>query len=193
MPEDPDIRLSDADTDEVYSPERKRMGPDKKKVGFFVAVGAVVFAVFGGIYLMMGSGGGISREEARLLGMKLSSLEQKVVVLEKQQAELQARIPAEGTESVSSLAGKIDTLAQRVETLEKKPVPVAVAPEKPKPAPAEKAVASPSAKKTHTVQKGDTVYRISKKYGITQAELRKLNNLGEEDPVKPGQKLVVSK
>ncbi len=192
MPEDPDIRLSDADTDEVYSPERKRMGPDKKKVGFFVAVGAVVFAVFGGIYLMMGSGGGISREEARLLGMKLSSLEQKVVVLEKQQAELQARIPAEGTESVSSLAGKIDTLAQRVETLEKKPV--AVVPEKPKPAQVEKAAAAaPSAKKIHTVQKGDTVYRISKKYGITPAELRKLNKLGEEDPVHPGQKLVVSK
>jgi phage shock protein A len=53
---------------------------------------------------------------------KIGSLEQKITVLEKQQAALQARLPAEGAEA--ALTGKVDTLAQRVEALEKKPVAV---------------------------------------------------------------------
>ena len=42
MPDDPDIRLMDTEAEEVYSPERKRMGPDKRKVGILAAAGAVV-------------------------------------------------------------------------------------------------------------------------------------------------------
>jgi LysM repeat protein len=152
-------------------------------------LGVVVLAVFGGIYLMLGSGGGISKDEGRLLQMKLSSLEQRITVLEKQQTAMQARLPAEGADS--ALAGKLDQLAQRIEALEKKPAPVAAA-EKPK-APAKEKAAASSGKKIHTVQKGETVYGIGKKYGITPAELRKLNNLSEEQSLKTGQKLVVSK
>lgn len=185
MPEDPDIRLMDAE-EEIYSPDRRQTGPDKKKIGIFAAVGVVVLAVIGGIYMMLGNGG-ISKDEARLMQTKLGSLEQKIVALEKQQAALQARLPAEGAEA--ALTGKIDTLAQRVEALEKKPAPVAA--EKPKAAQKEKAASS--GKKVHTVQKGETIYGISKKYGMKPDDLRKLNNLGAEDTVKPGQKLIVSK
>jgi LysM repeat protein len=151
----------------------------------------VVLAVIGGIYMMLG-GGGVSKDEVRLIQTKIGSLEQKITALEKQQAALQARLPAEGAEA--ALTGKVDTLAQRVEALEKKPV--AVVAEKPKAAQKEKAAASsaaPSGKKIHTVQKGETIYGISKKFGIKPDDLRKLNNLGAEDTVKPGQKLVVSK
>jgi len=189
MPEDPDIRLMDAE-EEIYSPDRRQTGPDKKKIGIFAAIGVVALAVIGGIYMMLGNGG-ISKDEARLMQTKLGSLEQKITAMEKQQAAMQARLPAEGAEA--ALTGKLDTLAQRIEALEKKPAPVAA--EKPKAAAKEKkekAVAS-SGKKTHTVQKGETVYGISKKYGMKPADLRKLNNLGEDDPVKPGQKLVVGK
>jgi membrane-bound lytic murein transglycosylase D len=189
MPDDPEIRF-DAEPEEVYSPERKRMGPDKKKVGFLAALGAVLLAIFGGLYLMLGSGGGISKEESRLIQMKLGSLEQKVTALEKQQTALQSKLPPEGSDT--ALAGKIDSLAQRIEALEKKPAPAPAAAEKPKP-PAKEKAAAPSAKKVHTVLKGETVYGVSKKYGLTPAELRKLNNLSEDQPLKTGQKLVVSK
>ncbi len=187
MPDDPEIRLMDTEAEEVYSPDRKQTGTDKKKVGIFAAIGVVVLAVIGGIYMMLGSGG-ISKEEIRLIQTKIGSLEQKIMALEKQQAAQQARLPAEGAEA--ALTGKVDTLAQRVEALEKKPV--AVAAEKPKAAQKEKAAVS-SGKKIHTVQKGETIYGISKKFGIKPEDLRKLNNLGAEDTVKPGQKLVVSK
>jgi len=185
MPEDPDIRLMDAE-EEIYSPDRRHTGPDKKKIGIFAAIGVVVLAVIGGIYMMLG-GGGVSKDEVRLMQTKIGSLEQKITAMEKQQAALQARLPAEGAEA--ALTGKIDTLAQRVEALEKKPAPVAA--EKPKAAQKEKAASS--GKKVHTVQKGETIYGISKKYGMKPDDLRKLNNLGAEDTVKPGQKLVVSK
>jgi LysM repeat protein len=184
MPDDPDIRLMDTEADEVYSPDRKRTGTDKKKLGIFAAVGVMALAVIGGIYMMLG-GGGVSKDEVRLMQTKIGSLEQKITALEKQQAALQARLPAEGAEA--ALTGKVDTLAQRVEALEKKPV--AVVAEKPKAAHKEKA----AAKKIHTVQKGETIYGISKKFGLKPDDLRKLNNLGAEDTVKPGQKLVVSK
>ncbi len=191
MPDDPDIRLMDTEAEEVYSPDRKQAGTDKKKLGIFAAIGVVALAVIGGIYMMLG-GGGVSKDEVRLIQTKIGSLEQKITAMEKQQAALQARLPAEGAEA--ALTGKVDTLAQRVEALEKKPV--AVVAEKPKAAQKaaqkEKAAASPG-KKIHTVQKGETIYGISKKFGIKPDDLRKLNNLGPEDPVKPGQKLVVSK
>ncbi len=44
---------------------------------------------------------------------------------------------------------------------------------------------------THKVEKGDTLYSISKKYQITVAELRTANNLSENDIIKVGQKLII--
>ncbi|MEE9350608.1 MAG: LysM peptidoglycan-binding domain-containing protein [Flavobacteriaceae bacterium] len=44
--------------------------------------------------------------------------------------------------------------------------------------------------KTHTVQKGETVYRISKKYGITIAKLKKFNGMTNNNLV-VGQKIRV--
>lgn len=59
-------------------------------------------------------------------------------------------------------------------------------------APAAKAVAGGAGKpEFHTVQPAETIFRISKQYGISQDELRKLNNLGPNDPIKIGQKLRV--
>ena len=44
---------------------------------------------------------------------------------------------------------------------------------------------------TYKVEKGDTLYSISRKYQITVAELRAANNLSENDVIKAGQKLVI--
>jgi LysM repeat protein len=45
--------------------------------------------------------------------------------------------------------------------------------------------------KVHVVQKGETIYGISRKYGIPADQLMKLNKLGPKDPIKPGQELVL--
>ena len=45
---------------------------------------------------------------------------------------------------------------------------------------------------THIVQKGETLYGISKQYGIKVEQLRAWNNLGNSNLIKPGQQLFVS-
>ena len=44
---------------------------------------------------------------------------------------------------------------------------------------------------TYKIEKGDTLYSISRKYQITVAELRTANNLSENDVIKVGQKLII--
>ena len=45
--------------------------------------------------------------------------------------------------------------------------------------------------KYYVVEKGDNLYRISSKTGITIRELRILNSLDADDPISPGQKLMI--
>ena len=44
---------------------------------------------------------------------------------------------------------------------------------------------------SYKVNKGDTLYSISRKYQITGAELRAANNISENDVLKAGQKLII--
>ena len=47
--------------------------------------------------------------------------------------------------------------------------------------------------KIHIVEKGDTVYSIGLKYGLKPGEVRRLNKLGKEAKIFPGQRLNVAK
>jgi len=44
----------------------------------------------------------------------------------------------------------------------------------------------------HGVQSGETLWNIAQRYGMSVDELVRLNNLTPEEPIHPGQKLVVS-
>jgi len=50
-------------------------------------------------------------------------------------------------------------------------------------------VSSKPAGQYHVVQKGETLYSISKKYGLTVEELRRLNKFNKESLLQPGQRL----
>jgi LysM repeat protein len=45
----------------------------------------------------------------------------------------------------------------------------------------------------HEVRKGDTLFSISRRYGMSVDGLRKLNDLSSRDAIYPGQKLKVKK
>lgn len=60
----------------------------------------------------------------------------------------------------------------------------------PKPAPVKNVPAATDAKQTHTVQKGETLYAISRMYNMTVDDLKKLNGLNS-NAVSIGQKLKV--
>jgi LysM repeat protein len=60
------------------------------------------------------------------------------------------------------------------------------------------AVAATRQKKTktvspriHVVKAGETLYQISRKYGVTVDQLKKLNKMGNDVTIRPGQELVV--
>jgi membrane-bound lytic murein transglycosylase D len=82
------------------------------------------------------------------------------------------------------------------EPTEEEAAAVAVAPRPKKAAPVSatpKIVSAAISDKVHLVQKGDTLYNISRRYqGVTVDQLRRLNNL-TSDAVKPGQKLIVAR
>ena len=44
----------------------------------------------------------------------------------------------------------------------------------------------------YAVEKGDTLYSIARRHGLTSDELREMNELAKETPLRPGQKLRVN-
>jgi LysM repeat protein len=122
-------------------------------------------------------------EGEAMLQSKITSLEEKITGLEKQVADLQGKSVTGSPDP--SLVHRVEALSQKVEVLEKKAQLTTESKAKP---------ASPKAtpKRYHTVHKGETLSEISKKYGITVEELRKLNGLSRSQPVRTGQKLLVS-
>ena len=120
------------------------------------------------------------------MAMNLTNLELRIGGLERQQAELQ------GKTSNSVIVNEVETLSSKVNALEKRMTPPQadkkVSTESPKQSKS-KAVK----KRYHEVKKGETLYRISKQYGITVDELRRLNKLSPNQPIEVGQKLLVSK
>ena len=97
-------------------------------------------------------------------------------------------------ERLSRIEQQISALSNRVESLPAQPVKASTS------KPVKKAQKQTVIKKTkstkkevifHTVQKGETLYSISKKYKTTVAQLRKLNKLSENADIYPGNNILV--
>jgi LysM repeat protein len=183
--------------DQDYSPKRRFMRSGH--TGFLrILLAVLLILVFlGGIFYFLSRQS--TDDETNLLQSKLANLEQKTSSLEKQITELQGKVSTLGPDP--ALLQQLDALAQKVEALEKQPAAgIKAKPSTPsKPAaetkaksPAPSKPAASTEKQYHTVQKGDTLYRISKKYGISVEDLRKLNDLSGDQALRAGQKLQVS-
>jgi len=181
------VELQTNDDVRSYSPKRRRNGYGNSK-SFQILLGALLVLIFaGGIFYFLSKqstdgGGSLSQ-------LKVTALEQKVSEFEKQLMELQGKLNASGADSTQTLLQRLDALTQKVEAMEKQKQPIAGS--KAKPSALSKPVSS-SEKRYHKVQKGETLSQISKKYKISVEELRKLNNLSPNKPVRIGQKLLVS-
>jgi len=201
MKEDPHRKFQEA-------PEESHEDFDSEKKGllnqgrFPFAIGAVLLAVILvgiGVFFFV-SGGGQTREEAKMVQSRMMALEQKMGVLEKQLEELAAKVASSGPEGeigqrLRDLSLKVDALEKR--SLSAQPKSKATTLSKTststpaKPETSAKPMAS-NQKKYHTVQKGDTLYSLSRKYKISMKELARLNHLTEKQPLHPGQKLIIS-
>jgi hypothetical protein len=95
----------------------------------------------------------------------------------------------------ASMAANFQRLAEEVASLKKEMAAL----EKSRSAGAKTSAAAPQPEKTeaaskagyHEVVKGDTLYSISRRYGVSVDAIRKLNGLSGQDAIHPGQKLKV--
>lgn len=147
------------------------------------------------------------------------ALEARVLQLEQSLASINEKLAASSPDEIKTRLDKIESSAfQRIDALEQKTEHLAAglssarkqvaasdskpAPEKQKEKPkaAEKkeaqaksaaSAAKPKSGATHVVKQGETAYSVSKKYGMSVDELRKMNGLGASNTIMPGQKLKV--
>jgi LysM repeat protein len=176
-----------------------------------VLIGGGVLLIAVIVLLMFLSGAPKTAERDLIKGMeaRLKGIEEKLAKLEwidTGMARLERKEKEIGSinERMAQLEG---ALTRKVDQLSKemtKPAPKPPEPAAPKAEPAapKPDVAAPKAAapakaekdtraKLHAVQRGETIYGISRKYGITAEQLMKLNKLGPKDAIKPGQQLVV--
>jgi membrane-bound lytic murein transglycosylase D len=108
--------------------------------------------------------------------MPTATAEQDLVVIDQRIAKLES-------EMVSRLDRIINQLGAPPATTSEKPTAKPAAEKPPK---KEVAEAKPE---VHTVQAGDTLYRISRRYNVSVENLREYNQLQAGTAIYPGQKL----
>jgi LysM repeat protein len=153
---------------------------DSKRLLLVMLVIVLVLIFAAGIYYF------ITKRPAEgdaTLQSRIASLEEKITGLEKQVADLRGKSATGGPDP--SIIQRVEALSQKVEVLEKKAQLATESKAKPGPP-------KVPPKRYHTVHKGETLSEISKKYGTSVEELRKLNGLSRSQPVRTGQKLLVS-
>lgn len=176
-----------------------------------VLIGGAILLVAVIVILMFISGSPKTAEKDLIKGIetRLKAIEEKLAKLDwidtgMARLDRKEKEFAAISERVTQLEG---TLSKKIEQLSKDMVKPPPKPTEPSAAKPESAVPKPDAApqkssvpakvekdvkpRVHAVQKGETIYGISRKYGIPADQLMKLNKIGPNDPIQPGQQLVL--
>ena len=167
------------------------------KILLFGGAGLLVLIVL--VLLLFIGGNGDSKEDLSLIQTRLTLLEARIKntealgdriqqIEEQQMGVRQSLLKAD--RSIRSLKGDLTQLTEAFENSRKKTT--AVAPKAEVKQPAQEETISQPEKGYHVVSRGETLYRISKKYGIPVAKLRRLNNMDPSALIHPGQKLLIA-
>lgn len=137
-----------------------------------------------------------------------TTIKRQVDDLERREEGLRKRT-AETVLSVEAISKEIEKLAQKIDEMKTRPVPVAAetkispaSPKQTKPAPVVtkpevQPVSQQQTKETfdtqryHVVRSGENLFRISLRYGITLKELCRINNITVDHVIRPGDKILV--
>ena len=141
----------------------------KETIFIFIAACILIFLTFG-LFLIYMDKSNYSGKMA-FIEQRMTALEQKISSVEKQQANLYNEL--------------VKTFTEKVEMLEKRPSEKEKTPESPKLLP------SSEKKRYHEVQKGETLFRIARKYEISVDDIRRTNNLPPGATIVRGQKLLI--
>lgn len=173
---------------------------------FFLLIGLVIVAAVAVFLVFLLQGGTDTGLRSRIAALeeRISLLEEKVDRFEAidqkvtriwEQAKSFEKFKARFDRTEASMSLRMDHLTMSLEALQKKVsrmerkqvVPGAAKPkgEKPK-------TTKPSLLKYHQVKAGETLFSISRRYGLTVEQLLKMNKMKTGDVIKPGQKLIVN-
>lgn len=120
---------------------------------------------------------------------RLEQLEKKLTQLEGQSTEVKESV-TKWESYTKALEEKIETLTKKIDEMTSK---AASASAKTKTLPfVPQGTISQGEKRYHKVIQGETLYSIAKKYGLSVDKARRLNNLKKDQPIQPGQKLLVA-
>jgi len=210
MDKDPDVDIIElADTvdteqeieensfEDIYDDEPRSINLQKKTL--FIG-GAVVLFVIVIVALLSSGGSDLSVADFNALVDRMDRIEARVADIEGIEERISTALHAQKDtlkETLTEAAGtggtmvqQLDLLARKVETLQQKMSSVI------KEAQAVRADKNEriQAQKTryHIVKRGDSLYRIALKYGLTVDGLCNLNKISPRQSIYPGQKLVVS-
>jgi LysM repeat protein len=220
MPEREDTRKEDFVMSSKYAGGEEREEPyeytasednaSKRSLKPVLIAGCgLLVAVIVVLMFLSGSPKSAEKDQLKSIETRLKQIEEKLAKLEwidtgmarldrkeKDFAALAERM----TQMESSMNRRIDQLGKEAVKPAAKQEPATAktesAPARPEAAPAKAAPASPKAEKdskakVHVVEKGETLYGISRRYGIPAEQLFTLNHLTPKDPIRPGQKLIL--
>jgi LysM repeat protein len=122
---------------------------------------------------------------------QMASIQKKIDYIDKRQGNLEQRVVALSTAATAKKADKPKRAmksAPKKESASKQATKATVK----KQAPAVKQTAAKSAK-YHIVAGGETRYAIARRYGLTVAQLDRMNGFSAETIIHPGQKILIQK
>ena len=182
----------------MQGPGEKSKAHKKGRLVFMVGI-LFLIIILAGAYVLLKGFDRYPDEQLTEIQSKLAPFEMRIIrlertvdkvsALEKQGREIQELIDKK-VQKTAALSKRLAELTQRLDNLTKK-APLTKAATKPSP-PAQADTPAQVEKQYHQVERGETLYQIGKKYGLTVKQLRQINQLDSYQFIQPGQKLLVS-
>ena len=156
------------------------------KIGFIFLISLLILLLGATMGIIIASKNRLKELEGRV--GKLEAIDNRVTqILEQAKAFEQFRKRFDRLEASMKL--KLDHVVKGLKDLNKKAA--ASRPKKTVSSRPAKVARKTATKRYHTVRRGETLYSISRKYGLTVKKIRILNKLSDRALIHPGQKLLV--
>jgi LysM repeat protein len=169
--------------------------PDRSPLILGLSV-LILIAVLG---LFFRGGNQVSPENLNAISAQLDRLQERLTQLqgpEQEAAHLESQVKglhqslSELEKTSRSVEERIGELSQNIERLQQKiaaPPALTTLPRAAPKMPAHRAKA-----RYHEVRRGDTLYRIAKRYGMSVDDLKRLNHFTKDQVIQPGQKILIT-
>jgi LysM repeat protein len=193
--------------DEEYSPWKKKktgkFGSNlfKKPDGIPLSIFGIGFLILAIILILLFSRSRSSTVENKILDLenRMTKLEESIAKFEAiddrvaqiwEQAQTFEQFKERFDRSEASLMLRMDHITKNIDNMQKQIGKSSA--RKAKSSTTTTASRKTAGKRFHTVKRGETLYKIGRKYGLTVEKMRHLNKLADGAVIHPGQKLLVS-